>query len=167
MKFPRANAVLGIDNQPHGDKPFVQTKRTVFHDTAMFDGKLLFAAFAAPNTTCGDEAMLYTITKRAGDTVRPAQWNHVLQAGVLVSKELDGVLNCLGLAKLFFHKRTLAKRALCVKCIIIPLISNPNRSLKTGSDRRRYNVSVILEELIAPVAPAPASNVDALPGVAG
>ena len=44
----RADAVLGVHDQPEPAKPLVQGQRTIFKDAANLDGELLPAFFAHP-----------------------------------------------------------------------------------------------------------------------
>jgi hypothetical protein len=76
----------------------------------LLDGELLFASLAFPNVTRAEKAMLNAVALRTGDAVRPAQRDQELKASVDVGVMLDGLLKCLGLAKLFFYKRDLPRQ---------------------------------------------------------
>ena len=85
----RTDAVLVIDQHPHGGEPLVETDGAVFHDGADLDRELPLgvAGLARPQATAGDEGYFRAATGRAyHDAVRPAQRGHELKGRVGVGE---------------------------------------------------------------------------------
>lgn len=87
-KLVRADAVLAVDDKPHGDKPLVEADRAVLEDGPLLDREHLLCVFvlALPESARGQVAVFLAAAGWAGDAVRPAECNEEVLAAVQIGK---------------------------------------------------------------------------------
>ncbi len=94
----RANTVLAVRNHPNCDKPLVEGNRRIFHDGSDLDRELPMGmhALALPLPLIIQEHGIFTSASGAGhNTVRPAKFDHELEAVVGIGEVNDGLLESL------------------------------------------------------------------------
>lgn len=112
-KLARTDAVLGIGNQPQGDKPLVQLDGGVLKDGPYFHRELLPATTALPRRALLHETNLARFTVRARHPVRPALGNHCAQRVISSGEIRDCRVESFG--KLRVHALKLRAERCCVK----------------------------------------------------
>lgn len=99
----RANAILGVDDQPDGGKPLAQGQRAIAKDGSDLNRKLLLALFAVAHHPLAGK--LADIGRAAMRTlrlsVRPKNIAHKVVRGLRISEKRDGFLKCFGKGFLF------------------------------------------------------------------
>ena len=58
MQLPRADTILGVNEQPDRDQPFLKRNIRLFEDRPFLQRELLLARFARPNSTRLNVAVL-------------------------------------------------------------------------------------------------------------
>src|SRR5581483_7338110 len=72
-EFVAADAVLAVDDHPHGGHPLIHAKRGILEDGPDLHGELLFAALAEPDFAGLQKRVLIRSATGAVDTaIRPA-----------------------------------------------------------------------------------------------
>jgi hypothetical protein len=104
-----ADPVFGIGDEPDRRKPLVKPERRILEDRPDFGRKLPLGMFslALPQAAGRDEPDVLGLAGRAGDAVRPADFDHECQAGVRVGEVADGFLARLGGGWCLAHGRIL------------------------------------------------------------
>src|SRR5579871_395312 len=95
VKLPGGDTVLGIGEEPHRRKPFIQSERGVFKDSANLNGELPLRVVtrALPAELILQETDTLATAGRASDlTVRPPLRRQIVQAVLWVSKVQDRIL---------------------------------------------------------------------------
>ena len=122
--FVATHAILAGDDQPNGEHPFIHAQRRILEDAANFDGELLLASLAEPDTASADVGVFFRFTTRASNTIRPTQRYGKLVSTLWIGEVYDSLLKTLGkLAKFVCHASSMRHFALCVK-YIVALICN-------------------------------------------
>src|SRR6266404_2948580 len=113
MNLPRANAVLGIGEQPHCAEPLVEANRRVLKDRSHLDAELCarMASLALPHAARRYKANFVRAAVRAYNAVRPAAGDYVGKAIVRVGKVDNRFLKCFWLVLFVSHYRILAEIA--------------------------------------------------------
>lgn len=92
--LPRANAILGVHDQPHCGKPFVETQRGILEDRPCLQrelrGRVLLAA--VPAIVLLQEQHVLAATARANDAIRPATGHKILAAVLRIGEVENGLL---------------------------------------------------------------------------
>lgn len=106
--FIGTDAVLAVRNHPNSDKPLVERKRGILKDSSDFGRELTLSvdALALPLALILEENNIVPATGRADYfAIRPAEFDHELEAVVGVREVNNGLLECLGLgAHIVPHK---------------------------------------------------------------
>jgi hypothetical protein len=94
VNLTRANAVLGVNDQPNSSQPLVEADRAILHDGSQLDAKMLFASLANPNAASLNKRVRVAITAGASDAIRPADRNHAAKRGVWIGEVTDCLNKC-------------------------------------------------------------------------
>lgn len=95
--FMGTNAVLRASDQPETGKPLVERKRGILKDRPLLNAEMLVALPAAPRAALWLIHRVLGFAFRAfGLSIRPTKLREELDAKVLIRKELDRFLKCLG-----------------------------------------------------------------------
>jgi hypothetical protein len=66
----RADPVLAVGDQPHGDEPLVERDRGVLEDRPDLDAELLLAGLALPEAACRQVGVLVSFALRTDRAIR-------------------------------------------------------------------------------------------------
>ena len=87
------NAIAGVDDHPEGCHPLIHTKRRILKDRSNFDGELLVATTAEPETARLNEVIAVGSATRADDfSIGPAELYGVLEGALRIGEINDGLL---------------------------------------------------------------------------
>ena len=113
MNLPRANAVLGVREEPHSAEPLVEADRRVLKDRSNLDAELCarMPSLALPHAARWHKANFVRAAVRAYNAVRPAAGDYIGKAIVRVREVEDCFLKCLWLVRFISHSRILAETA--------------------------------------------------------
>jgi hypothetical protein len=86
-QFVTGDAILAIRKHPNCRHPLIQPKRRILKDRFYFDGELLLAGIAEPDSPRLDKRMLLGSAPRAEDVaIRPAKFNRVVKCPLRIGK---------------------------------------------------------------------------------
>src|SRR5207249_1567127 len=107
---------------PNGGHPLIESKRGVLKDAADFDGELLLAGFAEPQTARLDERVFVAAAARTFNVaIRPAQIHGIDKGAFWVREVNDRFLQCFrGVHGIAFHTRQMYAFCSCVSSIFVP-----------------------------------------------
>jgi hypothetical protein len=118
VNFVRANPIAATGKHPQSHKPLVQSDWRIFENGSQLDGELPIAVFAFPAFLSFQVIVLFVATGGAGDTLRPAERGHGVNAYLFVAEVLNGLLQSVWL---FHDKKSIEQKARLVKYIIAVL----------------------------------------------
>ena len=91
--FIGANPVFAVGQQPHGNHPLVHPERRILEDSPDFDGELLLAPFAEPDSPRRDKRVRGVAASRArNNTIMPAEPHGIVKRLLRVAKKRNRFL---------------------------------------------------------------------------